>query len=54
MPEENNASPQAAITWMVLAGVCFSTTGVFVKLSGGLVIVWTVIFGRSNNNLYLI
>jgi len=47
MPEENNASPQAAITWMVLAGVCFSTTGVFVKLSGGLVIVWTVIFGRS-------
>jgi len=47
MVEENKDSPQAAIAWMVLAGLCFSATGVFVKLSGGHVIVWTVIFGRS-------
>ena len=47
MVEENKDSPQAAIVWMVLAGLCFSATGVFVKLSGGHVIVWTVIFGRS-------
>jgi drug/metabolite transporter (DMT)-like permease len=47
MAEENNDSPQAAIAWMILAGLCFSATGVFVKLSGGLLIVWTVIFGRS-------
>ena len=47
MVEENNDSPQAAIAWMILAGLCFSATGVFVKLSGGLLIVWTVIFGRS-------
>ena len=47
MIEENKDSPQAAIAWMVLAGLCFSATGVFVKLSGGHVIVWTVIFGRS-------
>ena len=47
MVEESNDSPQAAIAWMVLAGLCFSATGVFVKLSGGLLIVWTVIFGRS-------
>ncbi len=47
MVEENKDSPQAAIAWMVLAGLCFSATGVFVKLSGGLLIVWTVIFGRS-------
>ncbi len=46
MAEEKEA-PQAAIVWMVLAGLCFSATGVFVKLSGGHVIVWTVIFGRS-------
>ena len=46
MVEEKEA-PQAAIAWMVLAGLCFSATGVFVKLSGGHVIVWTVIFGRS-------
>ena len=44
---EEKESPQAAIAWMVLAGLCFSATGVFVKLSGGHVIVWTVIFGRS-------
>ena len=47
MVEENKDSPQAAIAWMILAGLCFSATGVFVKLSGGLLIVWTVIFGRS-------
>tara|TARA_B110000014_G_scaffold72508_1_gene49484 strand:+ start:2693 stop:3571 length:879 start_codon:yes stop_codon:yes gene_type:complete len=47
MVEESNDSPQAAIAWMILAGLCFSATGVFVKLSGGLLIVWTVIFGRS-------
>jgi len=47
MVEESKDSPQAAIAWMVLAGICFSATGVFVKLSGGLVVVWTVIFGRS-------
>jgi len=47
MVEESKDSPQAAIAWMILAGLCFSATGVFVKLSGGLVIVWTVIFGRS-------
>ena len=47
MAEENTDSPQTAIAWMVLAGLCFSATGVFVKLSGGLLIVWTVIFGRS-------
>ena len=47
MVEESNDSPQAAIAWMILAGFCFSATGVFVKLSGGLLIVWTVIFGRS-------
>jgi len=47
MAEESKDSPQAAIAWMVLAGICFSATGVFVKLSGGLVVVWTVIFGRS-------
>ena len=47
MVEENKDSSQAAIAWMVLAGLCFSATGVFVKLSGGHVIVWTVIFGRS-------
>tara|TARA_B100001146_G_scaffold76079_1_gene67485 strand:- start:481 stop:1359 length:879 start_codon:yes stop_codon:yes gene_type:complete len=47
MVEGNKDSPQAAIAWMVLAGLCFSATGVFVKLSGGYVIVWTVIFGRS-------
>ena len=47
MVEENKDSPQVAIAWMVLAGLCFSATGVFVKLSGGHVIVWTVIFGRS-------
>ena len=47
MAEESNDSPQAAIAWMILAGLCFSATGVFVKLSGGLLIVWTVIFGRS-------
>jgi len=47
MVEENKDSPQAAIAWMFLAGLCFSATGVFVKLSGGHVIVWTVIFGRS-------
>ena len=47
MAEERKDSPQAAIAWMILAGLCFSATGVFVKLSGGLVIVWTVIFGRS-------
>jgi drug/metabolite transporter (DMT)-like permease len=47
MVEENKDSHQAAIAWMVLAGLCFSATGVFVKLSGGHVIVWTVIFGRS-------
>ena len=47
MAEESKESPQAAIAWMVLAGICFSATGVFVKLSGGLVVVWTVIFGRS-------
>jgi len=46
MVEEKEA-PQAAIAWMVLAGLCFSATGVFVKLSGEHVIVWTVIFGRS-------
>ena len=48
MVEENKDSPQAAIAWMVLAGLCFSATGVFVKLSGEVgVVVWTVIFGRS-------
>ena len=47
MVEKNKDTPQAAIAWMVLAGLCFSATGVFVKLSGGHVIVWTVIFGRS-------
>tara|TARA_Y100000758_G_scaffold115990_1_gene81332 strand:+ start:90 stop:968 length:879 start_codon:yes stop_codon:yes gene_type:complete len=47
MVEGNKDSPQAAIAWMVLAGLCFSATGVFVKLSGGHIIVWTVIFGRS-------
>ena len=47
MVEGSKDSPQTAIAWMVLAGLCFSATGVFVKLSGGLVIVWTVIFGRS-------
>ena len=47
MVEENKDSPQAAIAWMVLAGLCFSATGAYVKLSGGHVIVWTVIFGRS-------
>ena len=47
MAEENESSPQQAIAWMVLAGLCFSATGVFVKLTGGLLIVWTVIFGRS-------
>ena len=47
MVEESDDSPQAAIAWMILAGLCFSATGVFVKLSGGLLIVWTVIFGRS-------
>jgi len=47
MVDENKDSSQAAIAWMVLAGLCFSATGVFVKLSGGHVIVWTVIFGRS-------
>ena len=47
MVEENKDSPQIAIAWMILAGLCFSATGVFVKLSGGHVIVWTVIFGRS-------
>ena len=48
MVEGNKDSPQAAIAWMVLAGLCFSATGVFVKLSGEVgVVVWTVIFGRS-------
>ncbi len=48
MVEENKDSPQAAVAWMVLAGLCFSATGVFVKLSGEVgVVVWTVIFGRS-------
>ena len=47
MAEQNGDSPQTAIAWMILAGLCFSATGVFVKLSGGLLIVWTVIFGRS-------
>jgi len=47
MVEQSKDSPQVAITWMILAGLCFSATGVFVKLSGGLLIVWTVIFGRS-------
>ena len=47
MAEKNKDTSQAAIAWMVLAGLCFSATGVFVKLSGGHVIVWTVIFGRS-------
>jgi len=47
MVDENKDSSQAAIAWMILAGLCFSATGVFVKLSGGHVIVWTVIFGRS-------
>jgi len=47
MAEKNKNTSQAAIAWMVLAGLCFSATGVFVKLSGGHVIVWTVIFGRS-------
>ena len=48
MVEENKDSPQVAIAWMVLAGLCFSATGVFVKLSGEVdVVVWTVIFGRS-------
>ena len=47
MVEKNIDSPQTAIIWMVLAGLCFSATGVFVKLSGGLLLVWTVIFGRS-------
>ena len=48
MVEKNKDTPQAAIAWMVLAGLCFSATGVFVKLSGEVdVVVWTVIFGRS-------
>ena len=47
MAEQNGDSPQTAIAWMILAGLCFSATGVFVKLSGGLLIVLTVIFGRS-------
>ena len=47
MVEKNIDSSQTAIIWMVLAGLCFSATGVFVKLSGGLLLVWTVIFGRS-------
>ena len=47
MLEQNKDSPQVAIAWMVLAGLCFSATGVFVKLTGGLLVVWTVIFGRS-------
>ena len=47
MAEQTTDSPQLAIAWMILAGFCFSATGVFVKLSGGLLIVWTVIFGRS-------
>ena len=47
MAEQSKDSPQVAITWMILAGLCFSATGVFVKLSGGLLIAWTVIFGRS-------
>ena len=47
MIEQNKDSPQVAIAWMVLAGLCFSATGVFVKLTGGLLVVWTVIFGRS-------
>ena len=47
MVEKHIDSPQTAIVWMVLAGLCFSATGVFVKLSGSLLLVWTVIFGRS-------
>ena len=47
MAEQTIDSPKLAIVWMILAGLCFSATGVFVKLSGGLLIVWTVIFGRS-------
>ena len=47
MGEQTIDSPKLAIAWMILAGLCFSATGVFVKLSGGLLIVWTVIFGRS-------
>jgi len=47
MVKENSDSSQAAIAWMIMAGLCFSATGAFVKLSGGLLIVWTVIFGRS-------
>ena len=47
MVEKHIDSPQTAIIWMVLAGLCFSATGVFVKLSGSLLLVWTVIFGRS-------
>ena len=47
MVEQNKDSPQVAIAWMVLAGLCFSATGAFVKLTGGLLVVWTVIFGRS-------
>ncbi len=47
MAEQTIDSPKLAIVWMILAGLCFSATGVFVKLSGSLLIVWTVIFGRS-------
>ncbi len=48
MAEQKTDSPQTAIAWMVLAGLCFSTTGAFVKLAGQYhLIVWTVIFGRS-------
>ena len=39
MVEQNKDSPQVAIAWMVLAGLCFSATGVFVKLTGGLLVV---------------
>ena len=39
MVEQNKDSPQVAIAWMVLAGLCFSATGVFVKLTGDLLVV---------------
>ena len=47
MAEQTIDSPKLAIAWMILAGLCFSATGVFVKLSGGLLIVWTVIFFKN-------
>ena len=47
MVEEGKDSPQTAIAWMILAGLCFSATGVFVKLSGGLVIGTLLIVGSG-------